>query len=186
MEENKYEVELFITTWRKVFEQLGLKMFNVSGDFWELERDSDMLFLIYRWDPDSRENSWKNNCLHKDIITNIGIITKEQKQFYLAREYLYLFQEKEFCMAPFYMQTVHFDGNISPCCNDDYNCLYMGNVNENELNEIFHSKRYETLRMFHLYGDLKDYPHCHNCIFYYNEKMVNPHFYRDLFRKKYL
>lgn len=55
------------------------------------------------------------------------------------------------------------DGRVVPCCNDNLALMVFGNVKEQALAEIYHSKDYEAFRRTHESNDYRKLPLCAHC-----------------------
>lgn len=81
---------------------------------------------------------------HDDIDTSLGngrTYTQEGKEI----------MEKEVCTSPFYVMLIHWDGSVSPCgCGDWRRKHSIGNIHENSIVEIWHSKKWNDFRKIQL------------------------------------
>ena len=67
------------------------------------------------------------------------------------------------CSGPFKTPIIHWSGKVTVCCFDVHLNLVMGNINDNNLSEIWYGKEIHKLRMAHIKGDLKKFPACIGC-----------------------
>ena len=50
------------------------------------------------------------------------------------------------CAIPYYQFIIRPDGKISLCCNDAYGEMTLGDLNKNEIEQIWNSNRYNSIR----------------------------------------
>jgi radical SAM protein with 4Fe4S-binding SPASM domain len=67
---------------------------------------------------------------------------------------------KQYCEFPWTSVTIMAEGNVVPCTQISNNEIVLGNVNENSLEEIWNSKKYQELRNMHISGK---FPKGHKC-----------------------
>lgn len=71
---------------------------------------------------------------------------------------------KAFCCPQLWQRMfVHPDGVVTPCCVDSNRDLKMGNINDNDLKDIWHNKKYQRLRKLHREGKMEEIPTCNKC-----------------------
>lgn len=66
------------------------------------------------------------------------------------------------CAKPFRELSVRCDGNVAICCNDWRGVLYVGNINETPLDEIWHSEVMESARRMLVRGR-REFAPCRGC-----------------------
>lgn len=74
----------------------------------------------------------------------------------------------EVCSAIFFSMFFRANGSVLPCCNvHDYNyqSLEIGNVNDNNIFEIWNSEKLKALRLCHLKGNGNSIALCKRCSF---------------------
>jgi radical SAM protein with 4Fe4S-binding SPASM domain len=69
---------------------------------------------------------------------------------------------KMVCTFPWYAAVICWDGTVTPCPQDFFAKMNMGNVNQSSLRDIWNGPAYQTLRR-KLAGDLHSLPLCHKC-----------------------
>ncbi|TCT16795.1 radical SAM protein with 4Fe4S-binding SPASM domain [Natranaerovirga pectinivora] len=69
---------------------------------------------------------------------------------------------KSVCMYPFEQAVIRPDGKMSLCCNDATGKVTMGDLTQQSLYEIWHSKIYNTIR-YNLLEDRKKNHLCNQC-----------------------
>lgn len=57
---------------------------------------------------------------------------------------------------------IHADGSVSPCCFDPNNTVYLGNMNDQTLEEVYHGTPYNQLREAHKNRQFEGYS-CQHC-----------------------
>lgn len=67
------------------------------------------------------------------------------------------------CILPFIQMVIRPDGKVSRCCQDAYGNMTLGNLNENQINDVFYGNEYLKFR-----DDLMNYkrstiPFCNVC-----------------------
>ena len=71
---------------------------------------------------------------------------------------------KRFCCPQLWQRMfVHPDGVVTPCCIDSNRDLKMGNINDNNLKDIWHNKKYQKIRKLHRDGRIDEIPTCKKC-----------------------
>jgi radical SAM protein with 4Fe4S-binding SPASM domain len=59
--------------------------------------------------------------------------------------------------------SVHADGKVSACCHDSEDELIIGNVEDEDLHEIWHGDKLNFLRKLHMENNLDGIPICQKC-----------------------
>tara|TARA_Y100000590_G_C15729423_1_gene1016425 strand:- start:1482 stop:2570 length:1089 start_codon:yes stop_codon:yes gene_type:complete len=67
---------------------------------------------------------------------------------------------KQYCEFPWTSTTVMAEGNVVPCTQISNNEIVLGNVKENNLEDIWNGKKYDELRKMHITGN---FPKGHKC-----------------------
>jgi radical SAM protein with 4Fe4S-binding SPASM domain len=67
------------------------------------------------------------------------------------------------CAQLFQRMFIMWDGVVTPCCVDNDRELVMGNARKEKLKDIWHNKKYETLRKTHINGKYYEIPLCRRC-----------------------
>lgn len=73
------------------------------------------------------------------------------------------------CLLPTINMNIDYDGTVNPCChirtdNPRHKDFHLGNINEEGVNEIYHSKKATDFRNLLASGDHKNYPEpCRLC-----------------------
>ena len=68
---------------------------------------------------------------------------------------------KQYCEYPGTSTTVMAEGNVVPCTQISNNEIVLGNVNKENLKEIWNGKEYQELRKMHITGN---FPKGHKCL----------------------
>ena len=68
---------------------------------------------------------------------------------------------KQYCEYPWTSTTVMAEGNVVPCTQISNNEIVLGNVNKENLKEIWNGKEYQELRKMHITGN---FPKGHKCL----------------------
>ena len=80
------------------------------------------------------------------------------------------------CNLPWLSPAITWDGKVMPCCvNYEENELVMGDLNKNNLVEIYQGTKYKELRRAHLDKDFSKYPTCQKCTFW--KQLPNMEYY---------
>ena len=69
---------------------------------------------------------------------------------------------KMVCTFPWYAAVVCWDGTVTPCPQDFYAKMVMGNVSQSSLREVWNGPAYQDLRR-RLVSGLNSLPLCHKC-----------------------
>lgn len=67
---------------------------------------------------------------------------------------------KQYCEFPWTSSTVMAEGNVVPCTQISNNEIVLGNVNKNNLEDIWNGQKYDELRKMHITGN---FPKGHKC-----------------------
>ncbi len=76
------------------------------------------------------------------------------------------------CTFPWYALVVFWNGNVSPCPQDSFNNLCLGNVNESNIREIWHGKPLVTLREKMKSKKYQDLNPCATCDLLYRDSFL--------------
>ena len=69
-----------------------------------------------------------------------------------------------FCCPQLWQRMfVHPDGLVTPCCNDSARSLIMGNIHENNVEDIWLGEKYMELRELHATGRIQEVDTCSKC-----------------------
>ncbi|WP_312647706.1 radical SAM/SPASM domain-containing protein [Aminipila sp.] len=67
------------------------------------------------------------------------------------------------CTKPLVQMAIHSNGIVSACCNDWKFATQYGDLNHNNLVELWHSDRLKNFRLQHLEMDRSKIPYCNIC-----------------------
>ena len=67
------------------------------------------------------------------------------------------------CPYPFYMLTINADGNVSACCKAIDKAFFIGDAEQEPLNEIWNNKKINELRVFQLKHTRFKHGICRSC-----------------------
>jgi radical SAM protein with 4Fe4S-binding SPASM domain len=67
------------------------------------------------------------------------------------------------CPQLWSMFNILSNGDVTPCCADDYGTNIMGNMNKQTAQEIWHSKNFNDFRQLHIDRKFKEIPLCKDC-----------------------
>jgi radical SAM protein with 4Fe4S-binding SPASM domain len=67
------------------------------------------------------------------------------------------------CPQLWSMFNVLSNGDVTPCCADDYDTTIMGNMNEQSAQEIWHGEKFNNFRQLHINRKFKEIPLCKDC-----------------------
>ncbi|KPK42822.1 MAG: hypothetical protein AMJ78_01115 [Omnitrophica WOR_2 bacterium SM23_29] len=67
------------------------------------------------------------------------------------------------CPQIWQRMAVWWDGTILPCNHDDDGLLVLGNINETTIKKSWHSKKLNTVREIHKWGNAHEIPACDGC-----------------------
>tara|TARA_B100001996_G_scaffold370071_1_gene344106 strand:+ start:724 stop:1803 length:1080 start_codon:yes stop_codon:yes gene_type:complete len=118
--------------------------------------------------------SFKNNEGEKELHRNFLEFWKPYEVFAYVKsqDNRWLFEQdkklknnshyaKQYCEYPWTSLTVMADGNVVPCTQISNSEIVLGNINENSLEEIWNSKKYDEFRKMHVTGN---FPKEHKCL----------------------
>jgi len=112
-------------------------------------------------DPDQVENYWRprvDNVIMRKYLS-YGVTSKKQYS-----EDTYLPPDKRVpCPYPFERMVILANGNVTFCNFDVQDNLYVGNVNENSIKEIWMAPRFKDWREKILQGHYEEIPLCKKC-----------------------
>lgn len=81
-----------------------------------------------------------------------------------GREDIQQNQFHKVCQRPFYRLRVGADGKVTAACCDTPNDIYLGDINEQSLLDIWNGQKRKALLKMQLEGRRFDVPECKNCI----------------------
>lgn len=123
------------------------------------DKDLEKFFDIYKPITDF--------CFVEDIVDGwpefeemVSISNKTIK----AQNWIWETQKYKRCSFPLTMMMIHSNGDISPCPNDWKHSLHFGNVEQNNIVDIWDSIKWHEFQLMHLEQDRKDIPYCRECI----------------------
>ena len=76
------------------------------------------------------------------------------------------------CTFPWYALVVFWNGNVSPCPQDWFNDLCMGNLKESSIKEVWHGKPLVNLREKMKYKKFQDLNPCASCDLLYRDSFA--------------
>ena len=76
------------------------------------------------------------------------------------------------CTFPWYAMVVFWNGNVSPCPQDFYNNLCLGNVKESTIREVWHGEQAVRLRQKMKTKDYRDLNPCATCDLLYRDSLL--------------
>ncbi len=119
-----------------------------------LTRVSGVLFDKVRQDIESHRSAWK------DLVDQVAFVD------YLPWENPYESDQNDIqdpCSDLWRRMFIWWDGKANPCDVDYLSWLSVGTINENTIQELWHSKGYESLREIHLSGLRSEKIPCRAC-----------------------
>jgi radical SAM protein with 4Fe4S-binding SPASM domain len=76
------------------------------------------------------------------------------------------------CTFPWYALVVFWNGNVSPCPQDFFNNLCLGNLNESSIREVWHGQPLVTLREKMKRKNYQDLHPCATCDLLYRDSLL--------------
>ncbi len=76
------------------------------------------------------------------------------------------------CTFPWYAMVVFWNGNVSPCPQDFYNNLYLGNLKESSIREVWHGEQAVNLREKMKTKNFQDLHPCATCDLLYRDSFL--------------
>ena len=70
------------------------------------------------------------------------------------------------CQRLWSAMSIHFDGNVVPCCIDYDDMNVLGNVSKDSLQDVWSNMNFRKFRLLHLQGRWNEIPMCRNCTAY--------------------
>lgn len=67
------------------------------------------------------------------------------------------------CPYPWHFLNVSWNGDVSICCTDYDNAVLVGNITDQTLYDVWHSREYSRLRAIHMAGAFHQIPVCQAC-----------------------
>ena len=87
-----------------------------------------------------------------------------KESYDMIKEKLYgKFVERKACPMPFTTLAIRSNGSVSPCCVDYIGGTNIGNIDEEDLQEIWDGYQMKKFRMMHLSGKRRENIACANC-----------------------
>jgi radical SAM protein with 4Fe4S-binding SPASM domain len=84
--------------------------------------------------------------VYNELIVNRTINSSLPKFMHKARNVLFEKITHAGCPVPITAFNILYNGDVILCCDDFSNKMIVGNVNESSIKEIWHSKKYDSLR----------------------------------------
>lgn len=107
------------------------------------------------------KNKWQNKNVNIEVksLHNYGGYTPSsnarQKKISQIKRYA--------CYHLWFSPAIHWNGDISICCNDWGRETLLGNANQQTIHEIWNSEKIKTYRKYHLEGAYGKVPLCGKC-----------------------
>jgi GTP 3',8-cyclase len=70
---------------------------------------------------------------------------------------------KEFCIRPFYQLQISYKGKALLCCNDYFGVIEMGDINSQNLIDIWNNRKFQAYRKRLLFKDRASLDLCNKC-----------------------
>ena len=108
---------------------------------------------------------------HPELKKKVTIILRKQQEMLSSRggdapnRKQFLSYEKDSCALPFQQIVIRPDGKISLCCCDPYGRMTLGDVNKDNLVDIWYNEIYADIREKITKGR-KEISHCVNCDYF--------------------
>ncbi len=103
---------------------------------------------------------WREAGVDETSVTPCMTWLGEIEDFRLNKPKIYGYRP---CPALFKSMAISSDGTVVPCCMDVHNQLKLGNVNEQDIKDIWHGPEYQILRRQHLERRIPRNSICHEC-----------------------
>lgn len=139
--------------------RLGMIVFkqneHQTEDFFTLARqlEVDEAYLIEGKIPNSNLDAMK------EMLTNIeGLKVYDEE---LLEKGILRRKNRSKCSWPWHGTSISWNGDVHPCCHDYYNEHKMGNIFEQDFEEIWNGEKLQLFRQHLLDGD--DIPMCREC-----------------------
>ena len=98
------------------------------------------------------------------INTNISSIVKNFSTYWAKYQNKQLIaNNKRKCLVPWFLIYITVDGSVRPCCSFSFTKADMGNIFEQNFEEIWNGHKYQQLRKVFKKG-IRPYRICKNCI----------------------
>ncbi len=161
--ESYSEAEQFYDFWKKWFENFGIipSLYFDYQDKIDIP-DSDDRFRIFFHRTDISDSTEKNYAddLHNQLRTKYD--NSNDDSFSILEDEIQ--NRQSFCQEPFETVSVGIDGKVSLCCKDIYEELIIGNVFQDEIDDILMSEKAVEIRKNFQQGKAcEKYELCRNC-----------------------
>ncbi len=149
-------VEKNVQEFIRLRNKMGKKKPEVFIGFLRLaENKAEWNAFVNRWSPvaDGIYRAIPSNWANSVKLTPILIDDfRYQKGYY-----------KSPCIFLWKMISIQYNGDVALCCRDYEGKFILGNLQESNLKDIWHSKKLKTARQFHLDGNIERVSLCANC-----------------------
>ena len=165
MEENIKEVELFKKFWGELLSKNGCNFEVIFSDE-NLQSDKDYIF-IRKLIPEKEDEKYLSRAeeLHKlamgveeKKIENPKI--KPNDTMEIVKDDV---EVRGPCPIIFSHLGIKYDGKASPCCRDFEAKIEVGDLNTQEIGEIWTGNKIKEYRLAHIEGRFDDVPLCGEC-----------------------
>jgi MoaA/NifB/PqqE/SkfB family radical SAM enzyme len=132
-----------------------------------LHDSSKTIEIVKEWAQDKKIDLCDTSALGKEKINELYEATLDKKELSFNNLDRLRLSARHFCLDPWKILTVNWDGTVSLCC-VDYSKYSMGDAMKESIIKIWNNRKYRDLRKY-LLGELDDkdvdFP-CKECIKY--------------------
>lgn len=140
-----------------------LELKEKSGKELPVTRVSFLLQETNKHELEEFKKIWVNKVDYVSVQRYVPISPYDDKRAYAIEEAP--IRGKQKCSYPYESLFIHGDGTVVPCAAHRARHISVGNIYNNTIKEIWHSKGMQELRDAHKTGDLSNTKFCSTCLF---------------------
>lgn len=113
-----------------------------------------------------------HNWIATEEKSFIGSLYQKEQELLLEQDLKETFSERVACTMPFTTLAIRSNGDVSPCCIDWSGGTNIGNILEEDLQDIWNGERLYEFRKMQLENRKAENMSCRNCEFYKNDYYI--------------
>jgi len=129
-----------------------------------IEERYDLLVGDLRYEDFSREIDRALDISQRSqVSTNLQAIRAKLPTYWKKYRLETRLQDKRICILPWFSTYITVDGTVRPCCSFSQTRADMGNINQQEMEDIWNGETYQQFRDL-MHQGKRPYKICENCV----------------------